>query len=325
VAGIDGRGKISLLKRLKETEKMKGIDLFCGAGGTTHGAKAAGINVIYAANHKQSIIDFHALNHPETAHICQDLQQADWSIIPEHDILYGSPACGGHSRAAGKMKKTKKADDSRSTAWAIVDCLEAHKTPLAIIENVPDFLNWELYGAWEFAIKSLGYSLSVNLVNAADYGVPQNRKRLMMVATRTRNPIELMLPKMEHKSARSFIDLDMTGYKWDNVSDRVISTQNRVKNGRARYGEIFLDAAYGSEIGGRSIDKPLGTVTTVNKHSLVIGDKIRALSLREQIAAQSFPESCLWPENKTLTKLMNGNAVPPMLAENFTKAILIAA
>ena len=130
---------------------------------------------------------------------------------------------------------------------------------------------------------------------------------------------------MEHKSARSFIDLDMTGYKWDNVSDRVIATQNRVKNGRARYGEIFLDAAYGSEVGGRSIDKPLGTVTTVNKHSLVIGDQIRALSLKEQIAAQTFDESCLWPKSATLTKLMNGNAVPPLLAENFTRAVLNAA
>lgn len=302
-----------------------GIDLFCGAGGTTHGAKKAGIDIIYAANHKQSVIDFHELNHPNTKHHCQDLHQADWSIVPEHDILFASPCCQNHSRAAGKKKLTKKADDSRSTAWAVVSCLEVHRTPMAIIENVVDFLSWELFDAWEFALKKMGYSLSINHVNAADFGVPQSRRRLMMVATRTKNPIELDLPKMKHVSARSFIDLDMTGYKWDNVSDRVIATQNRVKNGRARYGEIFLDAAYGSEIGGRSIDKPLGTVTTVNKHSLVIGDQIRPLSLREQIAAQTFPDSCLWPKNKTLTKLMNGNAVPPLLAENFTRAVLVAA
>lgn len=303
---------------------MKGIDLFCGAGGTTCGAKDVGIDIIYAANHKQSMIDYHAINHPETAHICQDLQQADWSLVPEHDILFASPCCQNHSKAGGKKRKTLKADRSRSTAWAVVDCLEVHRAPLAIIENVVEFLSWELFSAWEFALKQLGYSLSINHVNAADYGVPQSRKRLMMVATMSKSPIELDLPEMDHIPARSFIDLDPTGYEWSNVSDRVIATRNRVANGRKRFGDIFLDAAYGSEIGGRSIDKPLGTITTVNKHSLVIGDKIRPLSLREQIAAQTFRDNYQWPKSITLTKIMNGNAVPRLLAKNFTQAVLNA-
>lgn len=102
------------------------------------------------------------------------------------------------------------------------------------------------------------------------------------------------------------------------------ATRERVQNGRTQFGEVFLDAAYGSARSGRSIDKPLGTVTTVNKHSLVIGDKIRPLSIKEQAAAQTFDESYIWPKSTVLTKMMIGNAVPPVMAQRVTSAVLAA-
>ncbi|MBT2979830.1 DNA cytosine methyltransferase, partial [Vibrio anguillarum] len=178
---------------------------------------------------------------------------------------------------------------------------EAHRTPVAIIENVLDFRKWELFEVWAMAMGKLGYSLSINEVDAADLGVPQSRVRLFIVATRSKHPIELKLPKRERVPAKSFLDLNPEGYQWDLVENRVDATRNRVKNGRAEHGDIFLDAAYGTERGGRSIHKPLGTVTTNNKHSLVIEDKIRPLSLREIAAAQTFPEWYQFPQSKTQT------------------------
>ncbi|MDW2094053.1 DNA cytosine methyltransferase [Vibrio sp. 1865] len=303
---------------------MRGIDLFAGAGGTTTGAKDAGVNVVWAANHNPVAVEFHAKNHPEAKHVCQDLHQADWGLVPEHDIVFASPCCQGHSRAAGAKRKTVKADLSRSTAWAVVSCLEAHRTPVAIIENVLDFQRWELFEPWSMAMEKLGYSLSLNVVNAADLGVPQNRIRLFIVATRSKNPIELNIPKVEHVPAKSFLDLNPAGYQWDLVCNRVEATQNRVMNGRKEHGDIFLDAAYGTEKGGRSINKPLGTVTTNNKHSLVMGDKIRPLSIREQALAQTFPEHYQFPESKTQTKLMIGNAVPPVMAREVTRNVMLS-
>lgn len=170
-------------------------------------------------------------------------------------------------------------------------------------------------------MKALGYSLSINNVNARYLGVPQNRERLVIVATRSKNPIKLNLPKYNQIPARNFIDLDPDGYKWDDISNRVLATRNRVANGRKQFGEIFLDAAYGTAKTGRSIDQPLGTVTTINKHSLVIGNKIRPLSIREQAAAQTFSDDYRWPESKTLTKMMIGNAVPPIMAKEIAIAI----
>lgn len=305
---------------------IKGIDLFAGAGGTSTGALMAGVDIIWAANHNPVAVEYHAKNHPQISHVCQDLQQADWSQVPEHDILYASPCCQGHSRAAGKVKTTLKADLSRSTAWAVISCLEAHKTPVAIIENVEDFLRWSLYEPWVLALKKLGYSLSVNLINLSSLGAPQNRKRLILIATRSKAHFKLNIPKVRDLvPARSIIDLREELYVWDKVSSRVKATQYRVKNGRKDFGGIFLDAAYGSARTGRSLDKPLGTVMTTNKHSLVVGDMIRPISIREQAAAQTFPDDYIWPVSKTLTKLMIGNAVPPLMAKEVSKAVLRAA
>ncbi|EPP2798363.1 DNA (cytosine-5-)-methyltransferase [Vibrio cholerae] len=303
---------------------MKGIDLFAGAGGTTKGAKESGVDILWAANHNPIAVAYHKLNHPEVHHLVQDLQQADWSLVPDHDIVFASPCCQGHSRAAGKKKQTKKADLSRSTAWAVVSCLEAHRSPVSIIENVPDFLEWELYKPWESAMRTLGYSLSINIVNACDLGIPQNRERLFIVATRSANPIKLKLETEPHVAARTIIDLNESGYEWDLVTNRVEATQLRVKNGRKQFGDIFLDAAYGSAKSGRSIDKPLGAVTTVNKHSLIIGDKIRPLSIRELAAAQTFSDDYIWPDKSVTTKMMIGNAVPPKMAKKITSAVLKA-
>jgi DNA (cytosine-5)-methyltransferase 1 len=306
--------------------KLKAVDLFAGAGGTSLGAKDAGLDVIWASNHKQITVDYHRLNHPEADHKCQDLQQADWSQVPEHDILLASPCCQGHSRASGKRKKTMKADLSRSTAWAVVSCLEAHRTPLALIENVEDFLKWELFDAWSMAMGRLGYALSINRVNASDVGVPQNRPRIFIACTRSKSPVTLQIEKGLHVPASTIIDttFDKNKYEWDLVTNRVPATQNRIKNGRRRYGEVFLDAAYGSEVGGRSIHKPIGAITTVNKHSLVMGKYIRPITIAEQAAAQTFPRHYMWPESKTMTKEMIGNAVPPLLAETVIASLLEA-
>jgi len=304
---------------------MIGIDLFAGAGGTSTGAIMAGVDIVWAANHNPEAVKYHAINHPNSSHVCQDLHQADWSQVPEHDIVFASPCCQGHSRAAGKAKATIKADKSRSTAWAVVSCLEAHKSFMAIIENVHDFLNWTLFDAWKFAMSQLGYSLSINHVNAADLGVPQNRPRLIIVATRSKNPLELNLRKEDHISARSFIDTSFSSRNWDLVSNRVKATQSRVANGRKKYGNIFLDAAYGSAVGGRSIDKPIGVITTINKHSIVNGEYIAPISIPEQAAAQTFPASYQFPKSTTLTKQMIGNAVPPVMAKKITEAVILAA
>ena len=304
---------------------MKAIDLFAGAGGTTSGVKKAGVDVIWAANHNPKAVEYHALNHPETIHSCQDLHQADFSEIPAHDVMFASPCCQGHSKAAGRKRRSVKADKSRSTAWAVISCAEVHMQDIIVVENVSDFQEWNLFPVWEMGLKMLGYSISKNLINARQLGIPQNRQRMFYVATKSANPIELTFEQQAEIPAASIIDFNQAPYKWDLVSNRVEATQRRVRNGRRDLGDVFLDAAYGTERSGRSIHKPLGTVTTVNKHSLVIGDRIRPLTVSELARAQSFDDDYLWPESSTAAKTMIGNAVPPLMAKAVIEAIQRAA
>ncbi|MGI1988665.1 DNA cytosine methyltransferase [Shewanella glacialipiscicola] len=304
---------------------VTGIDLFAGGGGTSTGAVQCGVKMLWAANHKKAAVDCHELNHPLTLHIRQDLHQADWSLVPKHDIAFASPCCQGHSKASGKGGGSKKADVSRSTAWAVVSCLEYHKTPIAIIENVTEFQKWSLFNVWCEAMKQLGYSMSLNYINLADLGGAQSRLRLIIVCTRTKHPLELDLGATEHAPARSIIDTNFEGHKWDLVTNRSLPTQRRVENGRRKFGDLFLEAAYSGEAGGRSIDKPIGTITTINKHYVVMGDYIRPITIEEMAKAQTFPADYIWPTQKTITKELIGNAVPPLLSRRYTEAVLRAA
>lgn len=152
---------------------MKAIDLFAGAGGFSTGARLAGCEVVWAANHWPLAVEWHAANHPDAAHVCQDLHQADWTRVPAHDLLLASPCCQGHSRARGKGHGNPQHDASRSTAWAVVSAAEFHRPQFVVVENVPEFLQWALYPAWAAAMQALGYSLSPHIVDSADHGVPQ--------------------------------------------------------------------------------------------------------------------------------------------------------
>ena len=152
---------------------MIAIDLFAGLGGFTEGASQAGVHVAYAANHWPLAVQWHAANHPDTEHACQDLQQADFRAAPAHDILLASPACQGHSPARGRERPHH--DAQRATAWAVVTCAEVHRPAVVLVENVPAFARWVLFPAWCAALDALGYALAPMVLDAADAGVPQHR------------------------------------------------------------------------------------------------------------------------------------------------------
>jgi DNA (cytosine-5)-methyltransferase 1 len=80
-------------------------DLFCGAGGSSLGAQAAGLRLVMAANHWQTAIDVHQVHFPEAAHDCADITQVDPRRYPRTDILLASPECTNHSQARGVSRR----------------------------------------------------------------------------------------------------------------------------------------------------------------------------------------------------------------------------
>lgn len=304
---------------------MRAADLFSGAGGFSTGATMAGAEVVWAANHWPLAVQWHAANHPHTQHACQDLQQADFSQAPAHDLLLASPACQGHSPARGKERPHH--DAQRATAWAVVTCLEVHRPPVALIENVPAFERWQLFPAWSSAMEALGYSLSPHLVDAADHGVPQHRERLFIVATRSKNPIRLNVGQAQHVPAINVVDFEAG--RWSPIAKpgRSSRTLARIAAGRKAHGDRFVAPYYGSGSGetGRSLARPLGTVTTRDRWALIDGDRMRMLSANECRAAMGFPVGYQLPTTHKDAIHLLGNAVCPPVARDLILAIKEAA
>lgn len=191
---------------------------------------------------------------------------------------------------------------------------------MLIVENVPEFSRWKLFPAWQHALGDLGYALSAQVIDSANIGVPQHRKRLFIIGTRSRSALWLRIPRREHVPARCIVSAKAP--RWSSVSEKCRRTRERIAVGRRQWGNRFLVAYYGNEAGGRSLDRPLGTVTTRDRYALVEGDRLRMLQVDEYRQAMGFPAHYRLPENQTLAKHLLGNAVCPPVAQEVIAAVL---
>lgn len=300
---------------------LTAIDLFAGLGGFTEGAEQAGVTVRWAANHWPAAVETHRMNHPHADHECQDLQQADWRNVPAHDLLLASPACQGHSPARGKERAHH--DATRSTAWAVVAAAEYHQPQACIIENVRAFADWKLFPAWCSAMQALGYAIAPHVFDAADVGVPQHRERLFLICTRSEHPLQIELERRPHVAAASIIDFDDGNWNPIEKPGRADATLRRVRRARATYGERFVMPYYGGGSGltGRSLARPIGTITTRDRWAVVDGDRMRMLTRHENRRAMGFRDSYRIPDDHRLAVHMLGNAVCPPLVREVIKAV----
>lgn len=304
---------------------MRVADLFAGCGGFSQGARAAGLIPVWAANHWAAACDVYEKNIGKKP-ACQDLHQADWTAVPEFDILLGSPCCQGHSKARGKDRPHH--DASRSTAWAIPACAEVHRPKAVVVENVKEFLGWALFPAWAEAMRLLGYHLTTKVLDAQNFGVPQMRRRLFIVGTLKKPFVFPEPPVMERVPIRQALDLDKGD--WGPIDPRareaigkrplVPNTMARIAEGRRRFGKDtpFWVPYFGSNIAGYSLDRPVWTITTRDRYSIVKGDQYRIFNVDEVRRAMGFPEDFLLPEDPKLSKHLLGNAVVPNVAEWLT-------
>lgn len=105
---------------------------------------------------------------------------------------------------------------------------------------------------------------------------------------------------------------------------RAQSTISRFEAGREQHGQRFLMSYYGNSTGGRSIERPVGTITTRDRWAAVDGDMMRMFSPDECRTAMGFPDGYALPENKRLAVHLLGNAVCPPVARDVIKAVMAA-
>jgi DNA (cytosine-5)-methyltransferase 1 len=140
--------------------------LFCGAGGSSLGARAAGIELRMAANHWQTAIDVHQAHFPDAGHDIADISQADPRRYPRTNILLASPECTNHSQARGVSRKKQNpslwdapdpaAERSRATMWDVPRFAEQMRYDAIVTENVLEAAKWVGWRAWHVTMADLG-------------------------------------------------------------------------------------------------------------------------------------------------------------------------
>lgn len=157
--------------------RLSVADLFCGAGGLSLGFRAAGFNVIWAADNNESAVWTYRANVGDHV-VCQAITAE--MDLPDVDVLIGGPPCQGFSSAG-----MRRPGDWRNTLVACFAQIVARKRPRAFVfENVEGFLTAE--GGKRLLdllapLIAAGYRIHVRKVNAANYGVPQHRKRVLAI------------------------------------------------------------------------------------------------------------------------------------------------
>lgn len=186
----------------KKRSYLTYTDQFCGAGGSSIGAHAAGLECRMAMNHWRLAVDTHQTNFPNADHDCADISASDPRRYPSTDILITSPECTTHSPAGGNRHRKSAQFDafipteldpatqrSRATMWDVVRFAEYHQYRAIIVENVVEAARlWTLFPTWWLAMENLGYVGEIVSLNSMfAQPTPQSRDRIYIVWTRTGN------------------------------------------------------------------------------------------------------------------------------------------
>lgn len=310
------------------TRKIRAIDLFCGAGGSSWGAREAGVEVVTAFDLWPLAGKVHDANFPEAEFILGRLEDQDVDALVKKlgpiDLILASPECTNHSPAKGNKPRCEK---SKETAFQVVRFAKAFKPRWLVVENVINMRKWSRYAEFKSALEELGYNLHEQVLNSALFGVPQSRRRLFILADRQQMPSQTVPQRVKIKKVADIVDLNGT-YKWTPLRQpsRAKATLERAERGLAELGDDkpFLLVYYGSDGGGgwQRLNRPLRTITTVDRFALVKpdlkhGHVMRMLQVPELQAAMGMPPEMKFEAGTRRDRIkMIGNAVcPPVMCQ----------
>jgi DNA (cytosine-5)-methyltransferase 1 len=304
---------------------MRAIDLFCGAGGSSLGAAAAGVEIVAGFDIWDVAGRVYAANFPRARSYLCDLAALDESDIrsihgdlSDVDLILASPPCVDHSPARGAKPPSSAGLD---LPWCVWRFAVVFRTRWIVVENVIQMRRWHGFRAFLHALMHLGYCVRVQILDAVDFGVPQRRRRLYIVCDREADPPEIA-PRTPHMPVRDVIDLDGYAYTPLYTPRRARATIERVERALRVLGRdaTFLSVYYGSGPQWQTLDVPLRTVTTSGHFALVRPDRrggyeMRMLQVDELRAAMGFPASFVLDGcARTDAMRLIGNAIcPPVM------------
>lgn len=328
---------------------IQAVDIFCGAGGLTFGLKNAGIEVSHGIDIDESCRFAIESNNPLTQFINQsvtELQSCDVSAMFKEGnirLLAGCAPCQPFSKY--RNPNSRKDDTKWRLLYEFQRLVSDVMPELVTMENVPQLRNHKVFEGFVSALKTLGYHLWYDVVRCSEYGLPQNRRRLILIGSQL-GPISLdqkkvsrkvtvkdaigRLPKVGageklesdplHRSPK-LMDINLKrimhslpGGTWDDWPEEIRADCHK-KNSGATYKSVY----------GRMVwDDTSPTITTqcygYGNGRFGHPEQNRAITLREAAILQSFPMDYKFLDKETpfsFQKLgtMIGNAVPPIIGQ----------
>jgi DNA (cytosine-5)-methyltransferase 1 len=317
---------------------LKALDLFAGAGGLSLGLIEAGFEVVVAVECDAAAADTYRSLHPSTEVFEQDIKTADLGQFKgEIDVVAGGPPCQPFS--TGGLRRG--AADPRNGLPAMLAAIEALRPHAVLLENVPGLAGAQgrrylmrLLGR----LRALGYEPEYEVLDAADYGVPQRRRRLVICATKKQG---FSFPEATHgpdakrpwKVVGDVLDL---AQPLGIANPSIVTYAKRPDLRPSPYdGHLFngggrpLDLSRPSRTilasagGNKTHFLDCGEVVPTYHAHLMAGGKprrgkvpdARRLTVAESALLQSFEPSTIFIGSRSQQYSQIGNAVPPLLAE----------
>jgi len=335
------------------------VDLFCGIGGLTKGLELAGVNVSAGVDFEEGCRYAYEQNNDAQfirADISKITAQEVENLYPNghNKILVGCAPCQPFSKYTHRYRKDGYKDDKWRLLYYFSNLIDSLKPEIVAMENVPELKNTKTFKDFEEKLKKLNYSVYSQIVFCPDYGVPQNRKRLVLLASllgdiklipptvakdnylTVRDAISA-LPRLNagetdpndcvHTCTRLSpvnirrIEASVPGGTWRDWPDELQLRCHKKSSGKS----------YPSVYGRMLWDEPSPTMTTqfygYGNGRFGHPEQNRALSLREGALLQSFPADYQFAQQGTILNtrklgIQIGNAVPVELGRAIGESIL---
>ncbi|WP_312141879.1 DNA cytosine methyltransferase [Atlantibacter hermannii] len=337
--------------------KIKAVDLFCGAGGLTHGLKQSGIAVVAGYDIEETCRFAFEFNN-NAVFINQDITVLKGEQILSHfkdsdvTILAGCAPCQPFS-TYGRTKNKKK-DDKWALLYSFSRLIDETQPSIVTMENVPGLMAQDVFKDFINNLEGHGYNVCYKIIFCPDYGMPQTRKRLVLLASKL-GSISIIDPTHNKKNyvtvKDAIFDLPSLSAGECDKHDPLhkcstLSPLNMERIKASKPGGDWHDwplhlrapchlkesgKFYKSVYGRMSWNEPSPTITTqcygFGNGRFGHPEQNRAISLREAAILQSFPKDYLFFDKESTldiasTARMIGNAVPVRLGEIIGKSIL---
>jgi DNA (cytosine-5)-methyltransferase 1 len=317
------------------------IDLFCGCGGLTVGLKKAGFRVLGAVDIDPLSVKTYKANHRDVIVWETDIRDLKPTDLLEKcgldkgelDLLAGCPPCQGFSTMRTLNGAVSVEDPSNDLLLEFQRFVEALHPRAVMMENVPGLAGDERFTAFCRVMKKLGYLGDHSILNAADYGVPQRRRRLIYLAS-----LGMKIPFADKNGTLKTVEdaiggLPKAGESGDTVHNipehrtpKVMEIIRRIpRNGGSRRdlpAEFQLEChkrcnGFNDVYGRMQWNDVSPTITSgcfnPSRGRFLHPEENRAITMREAALLQGFPRRYKFPtiNNKSAIALMIGNALPP--------------